>query len=61
MSDDLTLVDRVAEGLWQTINRIDGEGLKAHQVWLGVPEEEKEQWRARAKVGSPTGSKQRLT
>jgi len=44
MSDDLSLVDRVGEGLWQTINRIDGE------VWLGVPEEEKEQWRARAKV-----------
>jgi hypothetical protein len=32
-------------------------GLEGSPSLAGVPEEEKEQWRARAKVGSPTGSK----
>ena len=56
MSDILVPVERVAEGLWQTINGIDDEGIAAHYAWVGLPEEEKEQWRARA----PQGSDRRL-
>jgi hypothetical protein len=50
MSDMLVPVERVAEGLWQTINGIDDEGIAAHYAWVGLPEEEKEQWRARARA-----------
>jgi hypothetical protein len=46
--DDLAPVDRVAEGLWQTVNAIDGEGLAAHKAWLALPEADKEPWRAHA-------------
>ena len=47
---DFLLVERVAEGLWQTINGIDGIGLAAHKAWLAVPQKEKQQWRVRAEV-----------
>jgi hypothetical protein len=34
--DELAPVDRVAEGLWQTINGKDEGGLAAHQEWLAL-------------------------
>jgi hypothetical protein len=46
--EDLAPVERVAEGLWQTVRGIDGGGVASHKAWLALPETEKVQWRTNA-------------
>ena len=45
----MTNVERVAEALWEAImDRIPGP--VSHREWLHLSKEDKEAWRARAKV-----------
>ena len=45
---DRVFIDRVAEGLWQTITGTDDRGLDAYRAWLALPGSEKLKWRTRA-------------
>jgi len=57
MADELIHTETVAEGLWQTDNGIDGNGLEAHKAWQALPEAEKQQWRLKAEIAIPAWKK----
>jgi hypothetical protein len=48
--DDLISAERVAEGLWQTINGLTDLPKEAHAEWLALPESEKRTWGEHAAV-----------
>jgi hypothetical protein len=48
MSNELFSTERVAEGLWQTMNGVDDGALDSHKIWLALPQDQKQIWHAEA-------------